>query len=221
MRLLVIWLYLIWHRTGSFCWWGLAWLKSHGNVQVCQNATIHHSCRIQPAIRHDLHWQSGWPHRYWSAKPGLGQDTKWKISIWSREEVLQQLGSREVVTYDLTLLLESCQACFSCEISWISHCWKMERDTLRGIRVASGVDAGVLLCCILFIDGRSQGFFWSRGIWSRPMFHRPKVNSETPCPRVQGSHQLQFNRFKTSWCFVLFWSFLWFWYFHAFSLANC
>jgi len=27
------------------------------------------------------------------------------------------------------------------------------------IRVASGVDAGVLLCCILFIDGRNQGFF--------------------------------------------------------------
>ena len=44
--------------------------------------------------------------------------------------------------------------------------WKMELSHvpcvfffLRGIRVASGVDAGVLLCCILFIDGRSQGFF--------------------------------------------------------------
>lgn len=45
------------------------------------------------------------------------------------------------------------------------------------------------------------------------MFHRPKVNSETPCPRVQGPTNLQFNRVKTSWCFALFWPFgvLWVW----------
>lgn len=81
-----------------------------------------------------------------------------KFQFEAERKFYSSLGSREVVIWKVV------KHSFIETLYVSPFVWKMELshvpcDTLRGIRVASGVDAGVLLCCILFIDGRSQGFF--------------------------------------------------------------